>query len=358
MVRRVRLGRRREDGRPASRWAGPPPLLLIVTVAALAVAPFVDQDPEPPAQVATASASTSPMPSPMPSPPTIPPTIPSTQQPARLAAGTAARGIKPVRLKPVRVGVASLNMYRKLSVAQARQDALAVTGRPAIDIVGWQEAQSFGPALRGLPGWTTQTYDFGGGRSGLAFSWRSDEFRLVRARQYVVAAGVGRDVGRYPFGTRLVATITLEHRASGRLVTVLNTHLPPAIEDLDRPGSWTGTVNAGRARSQLRKIASLWDGIDTRWVVGAGDYNFDARADAGNRPDGGPIDALRGTAVSSYQALGIDVAPTFPPHGRWIDYVWADKQGYADGRIRFAGQWLVTGLNSDHHALVAQLVLS
>lgn len=349
MVRRVRLGRRHDDER-ASTWRGPPPLLLIVTVVALVVTPFVDRDPQAPERVTTVSATAGPM--------LGPAAIPTMQQPARLAGGTASGSVEPVALKPVRAGVATLNMYRKLSVAQARQDALTLTRRPSIDVVGWQEAQGFGAALRGLPGWTTQTFGFGEGRSELAVSWRSSEFTLVRARQRVVATGVGWDVGRYPFGTRLVAVVTLKHRVTGRTLTVINTHLPQAIEDLDLLGNFTSTINAYRAKNQLRKIAQVFRTAPGRWVVGAGDYNFDARADARERPAGGPRDALDGTAVSSYQKLGVDVAPTFPPHGRWIDYVWADQQAYAEGRIRFAGQWVLKGLNSDHHALVAQLVLS
>ena len=352
MVRRVRLGRRHDPVERApgtSRWAGPPPLLLILTVVALVVTPFVDRDVEPPAQVTAVSATSGPM--------LGPPAIPKMQQPARLAGGTARSSVKPVALKPVRAGVASFNMFRKLSLGQARQDALELTRRPAIDVVGWQEAQTFGAAIRGLPGWATQTFGFGEGRSELAVSWRSSEYTLVRARQRVVATGVGWDVGRYPFGTRLVAVVTLKHRATGRTLTVINTHLPQAIEDLGWPGHFTSTINSYRAKNQLEELAHVFRTAPGRWVVGTGDYNFDARADARNRPADGPRDALANTAVSSYQKLGTDVTPTFPAHGRWIDYVWADRQAYAEGRIRFAGQWVLAGLNSDHHALVAQLVL-
>ena len=350
MVRRVLLGRRRERVQRASRWAGPPPLLLLATVLALVVVPFVDRDADPAAQVATVSATSGPVQG--------PPAIPQAEQPARLAGGTASGTVRPVRLKPVRVGVATFNMFRRVSLSQARADALELTGRDAVDVVGWQEAQSFGPAIRNLPGWTTQTFGFGQGRSELAFSWRTSEFELVRARQRVLATGVGWEEGRYPFGPRLVAVVTLEHRSTGRTLTVINTHLPQAIEDLDNLGTWKATINAYRAKIQLRKLAEVFRTAPGRWVVGTGDYNFDARADARSRPPEAPRDALDGVAVSSFQALGADVTPTFPPHGRWIDYVWADHDALADGRIRFAGHWVLGGLNSDHNALIAQLVLS
>ena len=223
---------------------------------------------------------------------------------------------------------------------------------------GWQEADRYGAVLRALPGWDTKTFPFGKKSSELAVSWRASEFRLVSAHQRQVAYGVSSRMGRYPFGNRLVAVVTLEHRDTGRKLTVINAHLPQAIEDLDRPGRWTSTINAFRARNQLARIASIWRDAPGRWIVGTGDYNFDAVADARHRLAGAPRRALGDSAVSSYRRLGHDVAPTFPKNGRRIDYVWADRKAYVEGRMRFTGHWVVGGLNSDHNALVAQLLLS
>ena len=180
----------------------------------------------------------------------------------------------------------------------------------------------------------------------------------MSAHQRQVALGVSWREGRYPFGNRLVATVTLRHRDTGRLLTVVDAHLPQKIEDLARPGRWTDTINAFRARNQLQRIATIWKQAPGRWVVGTGDFNFDARADARQHPAGGPIRALGPTAVSSYMKLGLDVPPTYPGNGRNIDYVWADRSAYAAGRIRFAGQWVIGGFRSDHNALLARLVLS
>jgi endonuclease/exonuclease/phosphatase family metal-dependent hydrolase len=324
---------------------------MFATVAALLVLPFVDEDPQPPAAVSQVAAAT----------PSSRPIEPRTVQPQRIAGsqgGRVSRGIAPVRLKPVRVGVASFNMFRKLSAAQAHQDAMRLTRRRGVDVVGWQEADRFAGPLHHLPGWQTRTFPFGRRHSELAVSWRASEFRLVSAHQRQVALGVSWREGRYPFGNRMVVTATLEHRATGRLLTIVNAHLPQAIEDLDRPGRWTPTINAFRARNQLHRIRSLWRQAPGRWVVGTGDFNFDARADAVHRPVGGPRRVLGSTAVSSYMRLGTGLPPTYPGNGRHIDYVWADRRGYADGRVRFAGQWVVGGLNSDHNALLARLVLS
>lgn len=350
MVRRVRLGRR-QDGRRALTWAGPPPLLLVATVAALVVTPFVDRTPEPPGRIAPAAVTAT-------SPRVVEPHVVRPERAPSGQGGKAARGVAPVRLKPVDVGVASFNMFRKLSADHAHRDALRLTRRPGVDVVGWQEADRFGAVLHQLPGWQTRTFPFGRRNSELAVSWRASEFTLVSAHQRQVALGVSWREGRYPFGNRMVATVTLRHRDTGRLLTVVDAHLPQKIENLRHPGHWTDTINAFRARNQLQRIASIWKQAPGRWVVGTGDFNFDARADAHRHPAGGPIRALGPTAVSSYMKLGLGVAPTYPGNGRNIDYVWADRQAYAAGRIRFAGQWVLGGFRSDHNALLARLVLS
>lgn len=355
MVRRVRLGRRDalSPARRTSFWAGPPPLLILVTLIGFVVAPLVDDEPAAsrPAMSSVAAHVVSPR---VVEPRVVHPKV--VYPPAR--GGHASSGLRPVHLKQVSVGVASMNMYRKLTADQAAHDARTLTARPGLDVVGWQEADRYGAVLHALPGWDTKTFKYGKRNSELAVSWRSSEFRLVSARQRQVAFGVSSRLGRYPFGNRLVVVVTLEHRDTGRLLTVVNAHLPQAIEDLGRPGRWTSTINAFRARNQLNRIASIWRDTPGRWVIGTGDYNFDAIGDARHRLPGAPRRALADTAVSSYQRLGYDLAPTFPENGRLIDYVWADREGYADGRIRFTGQWVVGGLNSDHNALVTQLLLS
>ncbi|ABL79961.1 MULTISPECIES: endonuclease/exonuclease/phosphatase [unclassified Nocardioides] len=366
MVRRVRLGRR-DASRRARRWAGPPPLLLVATLIGFLVAPLVGHQPEPPPAARIAAHVTAPgaRDSVLTASPTHPRAVadrPPRQRvlsaaPSR-AGHAAGAGLRPVRLKRVHIGVASMNMYRKLSPAQAAHDARRLTRRPGLDVVGWQEADRFGRVLHSLPGWDTKTFPFGRRNSEIAVSWRRSEFALVSARQRQVAQGVSWRDGRYPFGNRMVGVVTLRHRDTGRLLTVVDAHLPQAIEDLSRPGRWTPTINAYRARNQLARIATTWRSAPGRWVVGTGDYNFDARADARHRPRGGPRRALADTAVSSYQALGADVAPTFPSNGRRIDYVYVDRAAYRAEQMRFTGQWVVGGFASDHNALVTRLVLS
>ena len=349
MVRGVRHGRRDVPGR-ARRWAGPPPLLLLATVLGFVVAPILEHTSAEAVPRAVTTAVVSPR--------WVEPHVIRKQVLAHSQGGSLASGVAPVQLKPVRVGLATMNMYRQLSSAQARSDARTLTGNAAVDVVGWQEADHFSAVLHALPGWDTRTFAQGRRSSELAVSWRRSEFRLVSAGQRRVAEGVGWQDGLHPFPTRLVAVVTLEHRATGRLLTVVDTHLPQAIEDLDHPGHWRPTINAFRGRNQLEAVAATWRRAPGRWVVGTGDYNFDVRADARVRPPGGPRTAFGPTAVSSYQLLGTDVAPTHPPTDRRIDYVWVDRAAHHDGRIGVDRQWVVGGLNSDHNALVARLVLS
>jgi endonuclease/exonuclease/phosphatase family metal-dependent hydrolase len=351
VFRRVRLGRR-DDSRRALRWAGPPPLLMFATVAALLVTPFVDDGGEPPAQITTAAVTTT-------SPRSVEPPPIRPQRVAGSRGGQATRGIAPVRPKP-QVGVVSMNMFRDLSRRQAAADARRLTRSRDVDLVGWQEAEAFGPVLRGLPGWRTATFSYAGEPSELAISWRKSTFRLVAAWQREVAPGTEGRVGRVerPFGVRLVAVVTLEHRETGRRLTLIDVHLPAFTENLGRPGTWRPTVNAAQARRELQGVAAAWRDIRARWVVGTGDFNFDASADAVHHAPGGPLRALGPRAVSSYQVLGTRLPPTYPGNHRHIDYVWADRKAYAEGRIRFAGQQVVGGLNSDHNALLATLLLA
>ena len=357
----VRLGRRaapcpaRNQVSGHTRWAGPPLWLVLVTLLGLLVAPFVDHEPaESRAELTAATASTSYAVSPR----FLEPQLIRRQVLAPARGGVASSGLVPVQLKPIEIGVASMNMYRQLSSAQAEHDARTLSRQAGVDVIGWQEAFPFTRVLRGLRGWDTKTFSVGKRTSELAVSWRSSTFKLVSARQLKVARGVSPKVGRYPFPNRQVVVVTLKHRATGRTLTVLNTHLPWAIEDLDRPGHWTPTINTLRARRQLSRLAETIGRAEGRWVIATGDFNFDAGADSRYQAPGGPVRALGKVATSSYQRLGREVSPTFPENGRRIDYVWANRAAYRSGRIRFTKHWVLGGLYSDHNALITRLRLS
>lgn len=326
------------------RWAGPPPLLVLATVLAFVIAPVFNRTDTghasqggDRAQASFTSASSV----------KIPPI--GERPPTRPGVVIERRDL---------VGVATMNQYRQLSVPQASRDARFLTSRSGVDIVGWQESQRFGPVFATLRqrGWNTRR--FPNGARELAISWRRSKFEYVSASSRLVAYGVDQVAGRYPFGHRYIIRVTLRHRPTGRKLSVINTHLPQKIENLDRPGRWTPTSNAARARFQLERMTREWHRAPGRWVVGTGDYNFDARADhrAGLRK--APAKALASVAASSFAMLGgRDLLPTHPPTGRYIDYVHAARSDLKAGHVRFLGQRTFSDLNSDHRPLLAWLEL-
>jgi endonuclease/exonuclease/phosphatase family metal-dependent hydrolase len=256
------------------------------------------------------------------------------------------------------IGVVTFNEYRKLTVGQATEDALSITGRDPVDVIGWQEAYSSAPVFATLRkrGWDTKA--FPRGAQELAVSWRRSEFELVSSRARLVASGMDPAVGRYPFRNRFVVRVTLRHRDTGRLLSVINTHLPQKIEDFDRPGRWTTTGNAIKAQYQLDRMTWEWEHAPGRWVVGTGDYNVDARVDARLGLPRGPRDELGDLTVPSYARLGIQgLPPTHPPTGRLIDYVHAKRADLSDGRMRFVSQRVLGSLWSDHNALLVRIEL-
>ncbi|HWM02802.1 MAG TPA: hypothetical protein VNP92_10750 [Actinophytocola sp.] len=326
------------------RWAGPPPLLVLATVLAFVIAPVFSRSDTTHAnegsdgvQASLASDVAQEIPPMGPKPPSLP---------------------GPVIERRDVLGVVTMNQFRQLSVEEARTDALFVTSRSEVDVVGWQESQHFGPVFATLRqhGWATRR--FPNGANELAISWRRSEFEYVSSSSRLVAYGVDQVTGRYPFGHRYIIRVTLRHRETGRLLSVLDTHLPQKIEDLARPGRWTTTSNAARARFQLERMNREWHQSPGRWVIGTGDYNFDARADAETGLAKAPAKALASVAISSYAVLGVrDLLPTHPPTGRFIDYVHAAKSDLRAGHIEFLGQRTFPGLNSDHRPLLVRFAL-
>ncbi len=326
------------------RWAGPPPLLVLATVLAFVIAPVFSRSDTTHANESSHGVQAS-------------------------LASDVAQEIPPIGAQPTArdgqvierrdlLGVVTMNQFRQLSVDQAREDALFVTSRSGVDIVGWQESNQFGPVFATLRqhGWATK--QFPKGARELAVSWRRSEFEYVSSSSRLVAYGVDHVTGRYPFGHRYIIRVTLRHRETGRLLSVIDTHLPQKIEDFDHPGRWTTTSNAARARFQLERMIREWRHSPGRWVVGTGDYNFDARADAEVGLPKAPAKALGSVATSSYAVLGgRDLLPTHRPTGRYIDYVHAANSDLRAGHVKFLGQRAFTGLNSDHRPLLVWLAL-
>ncbi len=353
------------------RWAGPPPLLIAATVLGLIVAPAISHadagDPDlarPATAVLSASEPTStPAAEPVAestAPPTASPRIDGVPAPeVKKSTAPAKKQAEPIR--PRTIGVATFNQYVDLTTAEATADALALTARDAVSVIGWQEGFSNGPVYQRLvqDGWATKRYVATKGARELAVSWRKDEFALVGSALHKLADGVAEGDGLYPFGTRYALRVTLRDRATGERLSVLNTHLPQRVEDLDNPGTWRTTKNAQRAARQLERLTELWEQAPGRWVVGTGDYNIAALADQRARNDGGIVRAYAGIARSSYSVLGFaGLAPTHPTSKRFIDYVHVAAPALRVGRIELLRQRTPRGLTSDHRPLLVRMRLS
>jgi hypothetical protein len=332
---------------------------VVATIVAFLLAPLLsDNEPATADPGARTAAATTPHSSPELSRDDARPSAQPSEPDSQADRKAAPEKRKKPEVRPTTIGVASFNEWGELPMSELLSDAHRITSLSTVDILGWQEAIRSHPVFADLAhrGWVTRQLP--GHARELAVSWRKSEFALVSTSYRLVAHGVDHAYGRYPFGNRYVQRVTLRQRDSGQLITVLNTHLPQKIEDLDNPGHWLQTSNAARARFQLGRMIRDWNAAPGRWVVGTGDYNFDARADRQEHPKGGPRRALGPVAVSSYGALGFDgIGPSHPPTGRYVDYVQAARPDLHAGQMKFVGQRMITGLYSDHNALLARILL-
>ncbi|PWN03839.1 hypothetical protein DJ010_07165 [Nocardioides silvaticus] len=258
------------------------------------------------------------------------------------------------------VGVASFNVYRHLPRRDAMADALRLTRDDRVDVIGWQETRAdyFPDVRRRLEGkgWDTWQLWEPDGPFWLAVSWRRADYELVDGAWTEVHGGAGKQRTDLPYPPRGYVVVTLRHRDSGRLLTVVDTHLNQGIETGD---GFTDRVNADDAKEHLRELADVWDEVPGDLVVGTGDFNFDHADDVAARPEGGILDTQDGHATSSYDVLGLGgVEPT--RGDRWIDYVWiADRTLRVRARDEGTGQFVehrsLDGYASDHRPLVAQI---
>ncbi len=290
--------------------------------------------------------------------------------PGRTSGDASARPVAaPRTAAPLRgevlgtLGVVSYNALRHLRLEKARSDWDRITGDPRIDLIGWQESKS--SAFRELypqyvdDGWQTWHYPTAAGPLALAVSWRTSELELVDVAWRQMHRGRSRREVDTPFPARWVVTARFVHRASGRTVTLLNTHVNQAIETGDR---FRRNLNARFAKVHLATMARMWDDAPGDVVVGTGDYNFDHVDDARARPRGGLTRAFAGHATSSWEALGL--RGTIPTrYTRYIDYVFladdtvrdADDRAGEGGAAQFAWHRVLRGYRSDHHPVLARL---
>lgn len=243
--------------------------------------------------------------------------------------------------------IASVNINRYMRASNIIRDRSAIMRRSQIDIIGWQEADRNRDWFNGVDGWRTVKQ---AGSAGVPISFRQSTFELVGSRvERLNSARAGHRKG-YHWTARAAHVVQLRHRATGKLVTVINAHIVPGIEDHARPGTPANNANAKVARRAIRKVAKLYRTAEGT-AVGTGDFNWNYAADVRvQHPK--YVQRIGQYATSSYEALGLgSVAPT---HGnRYIDYVWLGRQSAA----AFVKHKSLGGYRSDHRPLLAAIEL-
>lgn len=261
------------------------------------------------------------------------------------------------------LGVVSYNIHRVQSLEEFTAEALRMVALPGVGIVGWQEAMDHRASFPALleQGWETAYFS---GAKENPISWDSAVFDFLGAAQHRMhEAYPGRSGVQRP--GRWVALVTLRHRPTGFRVTVLNTHVASRGESWERLGTWRDNATAPRVREHLARQAQMWQNVPGRYVIGMGDLNIDARADAANVLPGGPVDRFRLRALSNWQALGTDgIAKTLdlpagPHRGMPLlyDYVFASARSISARWLRFVSHEALAGWNSDHTPLLVRFEL-
>ncbi|THV18467.1 hypothetical protein E9934_02255 [Nocardioides caeni] len=255
-----------------------------------------------------------------------------------------------------RVSVVSFNVDRTGRPAGSVADVRRLLRRDDVDVVGWQEADTDAftraAAWGEQRGWRTHFFDVGDGARQVPITWRDDRWVLVGVDAHPMVDGAGRDVTDHPFRPKWATAVTLRHRASGRQVTVLNTHVPNHVET---GAQWEDNVNARAARQHYARLAALLGSPgDVR--IATGDFQWDHHDDLAARPEGGITRTFAGRARNSFQALGLTgVCPT--RNTRWIDYVWVDRPSLVARRAAFVTHRSLPGYASDHRPILATVAL-
>lgn len=304
---------------------------------------------------------------------------PASAQPGQSGPGKAGPGtfvtpratrFVPVALDPVEaqpppvaagVMVATFNVLKYRSPRKVRADMLRLAQRRDLDVVGWQEADGRRKVFSRMRsrGWRTML--FRGPAAEVPISWRVGQFELVSAAQHRMHRGRIRVAD--PFPARYVTRVSLRHRATGRTLTVLNTHVNHRTTQLRAPGRWRRNANAALARRHFRQLGRMWLNTPGRYVVGTGDFNVDFRKESRRRPPGGPSRAFHGRAVANWAVLGTrgvrrTVRVADAPRGRWLfDGVYASARSVGQGWLRFTGQRVLHRYRSDHLPVLVRLEL-
>lgn len=241
----------------------------------------------------------------------------------------------PVTIKPK--PVTFRNMTANVQHTDPAVQTIAEIGRLAqlADVIGWQEIET--PvevnALKALEGF--EHFLPGGAANAVPISWRTAVFELVTSESILVHRGIP-----HVTPNRYINVVVLQHKASGLMLTRINTHVLNGIERGGLPIA--NLIRRPKAKKHFTMLAAQL----MRWndIIVAGDFNVNYFAEkhlpVEQRCSWFPLTALRNATF---------VMPAVGTHGpRAID--WTAHTGALQADIPFLAP---VGF-SDHRAVITE----
>lgn len=282
--------------------------------------------------------------------------LPSALVASSATASTAKRntGTTVSANSPGQVGVVSYNLYH--SNTKAATEVQSITGRPDVDVVGWQEGRNYRTILADVAGWETYQPTSNAAADD-PISWRSDRFSLVNANHVMAHTR-----GTTQMKEKHVVYVTLRHTASGQVFTFLNNHLNARIEahNLGMPGhpNWKQKVRVEASRNHIRLIRNYMQTMPGI-VVATGDFNVAWKADKQVKSDELAFKSLNPVAISNWQWFGAaNYLITHPSTKRNIDHIYVERAAVAAGIVRPGAHGVWSGFSSDHRPVWLRLNIS
>ena len=180
------------------------------------------------------------------------------------------------------------------------------------------------------------------------FSLQDSGTKKVSERTYVGSSGAGPSTLK----AKYVNWVLLRHRATGRLMYVLNNHAVPSVQGAD---GGPNTKNPERLELYRQHMAGLRSLIAELHATGAavfvtGDFNVNYRRDVVLQPRVFPYHNLDQVNVAaSYRRMGMPRIGTHGSGDRLIDYVHHLKRRGTP----VSAQRVLTGYGSDHRPVLA-----
>lgn len=196
----------------------------------------------------------------------------------------------------------------------------------------------------------------GDNREELPIIWNREIFKLEAAHSRLAAPASWPDGGGKLRSLR-VNVVRLQVKKTGRIIRVMNNHLPAHIEEAGMPTN-SKPDRMARYVDNMENIKSKIRSINEKNgnpVFVAGDFNVNYRIDKVKQAARFPYASLGSVdTVSSYKKLGETQQGTFRSSGRLIDYIFVRNHR----AVTLESQRVISdGLRSDHNALLVTVLV-